>query len=223
MAKTPKKDINLYPLVVAPKKNTMKKGVLFAVIGVAAAVAFVGSFVGVKLYVNAQLEQVAEMEAKANDASLMEKIENANAVVSDINILRTAGNAYAKIGKEIYGTRSYSDDFSDDLIEKLVGCETYQSMSAGEVRIATITALAYDGETLSITANSADSQDVSAFVTNLTRLGLFSDISYTGYSLSENVYTYTVNAVFVTHNYETTTGEAAAGGTTETTTEVAAQ
>ena len=26
MAKLPKKDINLYPLVVAPKKNTMKKG-----------------------------------------------------------------------------------------------------------------------------------------------------------------------------------------------------
>lgn len=25
MGKTPKKDINLYPLVVAPKKNTMKK------------------------------------------------------------------------------------------------------------------------------------------------------------------------------------------------------
>lgn len=33
MAKLPKKDINLYPLVVAPKKNTMKKGALFGILG----------------------------------------------------------------------------------------------------------------------------------------------------------------------------------------------
>ena len=37
---------------------------------------------------------------------------------------------------------------------------------------------------------------VSTFVTNLTRLDLFSSITYDGYSLSDSVYTYTVNAVF---------------------------
>ena len=36
MAKLPKKDINLYPLVVAPKKNTMKKGALFGILGTVA-------------------------------------------------------------------------------------------------------------------------------------------------------------------------------------------
>ena len=45
MGKTPKKDINLYPLVVAPKKNTMKKGALYVVLGAAAVVLLAGGFV----------------------------------------------------------------------------------------------------------------------------------------------------------------------------------
>ena len=123
MAKIPKKDMNLYPLVVAPKKNTVKKGALFAVAGAAAVVLLVGGYVGARVYVHTQENLVAEMQEKANDAELMEKINNANAVAADINTLRTAGNAYSEIRVKIDGSQEYCDNFSDDLVEKLVSCE----------------------------------------------------------------------------------------------------
>ena len=46
MAKLPKKDINLYPLVVAPKKNTMKKGALFGILGTVAVLLLGGCAAG---------------------------------------------------------------------------------------------------------------------------------------------------------------------------------
>ena len=49
---------------------------------------------------------------------------------------------------------------------------------------------------LSIDAYSTDSQYVSTFVANLTRLGLFSTVTYDGYTFSEGTYTYTISAVF---------------------------
>ena len=52
MAKLPKKDINLYPLVVAPKKNTMKKGVLFGILGTVAVLLLGGSYAGARIYVH---------------------------------------------------------------------------------------------------------------------------------------------------------------------------
>lgn len=93
MGKTPKKDINLYPLVVAPKKNTMKKGALYVVLGAAAVVLLAGGFVGTKIYKDTQSELVTEMEQKADDSDLREKIKNADAVAADIAVERTAGNA----------------------------------------------------------------------------------------------------------------------------------
>ena len=52
MAKLPKKDINLYPLVVAPKKNTMKKGALFGILGTVAVLLLGGSYAGARIYVH---------------------------------------------------------------------------------------------------------------------------------------------------------------------------
>ena len=54
-------------------------------------------------------------------------------------------------------------------------------------------------------------------MTNLTRLDLFSSITYDGYSLSDSVYTYTVNAVFKPAE---TTATDADGNPVEATTEV---
>ena len=54
MAKLPKKDINLYPLVVAPKKNTMKKGALFGILGTVAVLLLGGSYAGARIYVHTQ-------------------------------------------------------------------------------------------------------------------------------------------------------------------------
>ena len=170
MAKIPKKDMNLYPLVVAPKKNTVKKGALFAVAGAAAVVLLVGGYVGARVYVHTQENLVAEMQEKANDAELMEKINNANAVAADINTLRTAGNAYSEIRVKIDGSQEYCDNFSDDLVEKLVSCEDTVSPSKGATKVAKITGLSYDGSVFSIDAYSTDSQYVSTFVANLTRL-----------------------------------------------------
>lgn len=196
MAKIPKKDINLYPLVVAPKKNTMKKGALYGVLGVAAVLLLVGGYVGTSIYVHTQEKLVTEMEAKANDTALLEKIQNANAVAADIGILRTAGNAYDEVRVTIDGSQTYCDNFSDELVQQLLSCQDTISPTAGELQIAEITGLSYDGTVLSITADSTDSQYVSTFVANLNRLGLFSSLTYDGYSLSDGVYTYTVNASF---------------------------
>lgn len=173
MAKLPKKDINLYPLVVAPKKNTMKKGVLFGILGTV-AVLLGGSYAGARIYVHTQENLVSEMETKANDTALMEKINNANAVANDISTLRTAGDVYTEVRATIDGTQEICDNFSEDLVQKLVGCEKTVSPDRGEIQVAEITGLSYDGSTLSIAASSTDSQYVSTFVTNLTRLDLFS-------------------------------------------------
>ena len=190
MAKIPKKDMNLYPLVVAPKKNTVKKGALFAVAGAAAVVLLVGGYVGARVYVHTQENLVAEMQEKANDAELMEKINNANAVAADINTLRTAGNAYSEIRVKIDGSQEYCDNFSDDLVEKLVSCEDTVSPSKGATKVRSV----------------------------LTRLGLFSTVTYDGYTFSEGTYTYTISAVF--KSAETTVTDAD-GNPVETTTEVA--
>ena len=117
----------------------------------------------------------------------------------------------------IDGTQEICDNFSEDLVQKLVGCEKTVSPGRGEIQVAEITGLSYDGSTLSIAASSTDSQYVSTFVTNLTRLDLFSSITYDGYSLSDSVYTYTVNAVFKSAE---TTATDADGNPVETTTEV---
>ena len=193
MAKIPKKDMNLYPLVVAPKKNTVKKGALFAVAGAAAVVLLVGGYVGARVIVHTQENLVAEMQEKANDAELMEKINNANAVAADINTLRTAGNAYSEIRVKIDGSQEYCDNFSDDLVEKLVSCEDTVSPSKGATKVAKITGLSYDGS-------------------------VFSTVTYDGYTFSEGTYTYTISAVF--KSAETTVTDAD-GNPVETTTEVA--
>ena len=147
----------------------------------------------------------------------MEKINNANAVANDISTLRTAGDVYTEVRATIDGTQEICDNFSEDLVQKLVGCEKTVSPDRGEIQVAEITGLSYDGSTLSIAASSTDSQYVSTFVTNLTRLDLFSSITYDGYSLSDSVYTYTVNAVFKSAE---TTATDADGNPVETTTEV---
>lgn len=123
MAKLPKKDINLYPLVVAPKKNTMKKGALFGILGTVAVLLLGGSYAGARIYVHTQENLVSEMETKANDTALMEKINNANAVANDISTLRTAGDVYTEVRATIDGTQEICDNFSEDLVQKLVGCE----------------------------------------------------------------------------------------------------
>ncbi len=203
MAKTPKKDINLYTLVIGPKKSGTKKGVIYALIGIAAVVVLGGSFAGVKFYAVAQEHAAALLEEKANDTDLLQKIANANEVASDISTMRTAGNVYKEVRTQIDGSQFYDDQFTSTLISQLKSCEVYTITEEND-RIATITGLAYDGTALQISASSADSQYVSLFVTNLNRLGLFSSITYSGYDLKEDTYTYTVTAVFQTTEEATT-------------------
>lgn len=199
MGKTPKKDINLYPLVVAPKKNTMKKGALYVVLGAAAVVLLAGGFVGTKIYKDTQSKLVTEMKQKADDSDLREKIKNADAVAADIAVERTAGNAYTELRKQIDSSWYYNDDFTTDLVDQLKSCETAQNET-----IASITGLSFDGTVLHITAESISSQSVSAFVKNLRNLDAFSDVSYSGYTLTDGVYTYEVLATFVEHVYTET-------------------
>ena len=81
MAKIPKKDMNLYPLVVAPKKNTVKKGALFAVAGAAAVVLLVGGCVvvgwlAVRLF----------LQAKREEKALEQETEQLHAAVAQENL-----------------------------------------------------------------------------------------------------------------------------------------
>ncbi|MCC8110345.1 MAG: hypothetical protein LIO74_01530 [Ruminococcus sp.] len=102
MAKTPKKDLNLYALVAEPKKSTVvKRGALFTVIGIVAVVALAGTYAGVKIYTATLNNSVEEWTEKANDPELQEKINNANAVATEIAILRIASGAYESVRVEI--------------------------------------------------------------------------------------------------------------------------
>ena len=74
--KTPEKDINLYLLVAGPKKSTMKKGLLFTVLGIAAVVLMAVGFTSLKVYQSTQEKLVAELEEKTQDPALLEKIEH---------------------------------------------------------------------------------------------------------------------------------------------------
>lgn len=169
MAKAPKKDLNLYTLVVGPKKSTMKKGVLYTILGVTAAVVLVGSYVGVRVYVGAQDRLVEEWTEKANDTDLQEKILDANEIASDIVVMRTVSNAYDEIRIVIDGSKVYT---TDTFVEQLIGCETC-ILDGMTTQIADITSITYDGTTLSVTANSVESRYASFFVQNLQMLGVF--------------------------------------------------
>lgn len=224
--KTPKKDINLYLLVAGPKKSTMKKGLLFTVLGIAAVVLMAVGFTSLKVYQSTQEKLVAELEEKTQDPALLEKIEHVNELAKDIATIRTAGDAYGAVRGEIdYGIRSSCDNFTLDLIDKLIHCQDYRIGSEME-QIAAITAVSYDGQTLHISATSPDSQYVSSFVYNLTRLNIFSDVSYSSYTRSEVEdengevtvsYAYTIDAVFVTHEYNDAEENPEATGEGETT------
>lgn len=202
MAKASKKDINLYTLVVGPKKHTVKTGLIIGIIGVAALVIMGGTFAGLRVYANIQEAKVAELEEKTNDPVLKEKLEHVNEVMEQISILRAAGDVYKEVRLDIMQSEAYCDDFTLDLVDKLRSCEKGMVMNE-EVIYAEITALAYSGDVLQITAESTDSRNISRFVDRLNDLGLFASISYDGYSFQEEVgYVYTVNAVFYEHVYE---------------------
>ena len=196
MAKTPKKDLNLYALVAGPKKSTVvKKGALFTVLGIVAVVALGGSYAGIKIYSHTLDNSVEDWEEKANDTELQEKIANANAVAAEISVLRTASGAYESVRLEIDSSVQYTSSFTQELVERILSCETYV-LSGENSQVAVVTALSYDNETLSITAGSTNSRYASFFVQNLTKLGIFDSVNYTGYTSSEGVYTYTVTVTF---------------------------
>lgn len=201
--KTPRKDINLYTLVVGQKKSTVKKGVLFAVLGVAAAVLLGGSYGAIRVYAGTQKKHLEEMRAKTEDTALLEKIAHVNELTQDIGIMRNAGNVYDTVQLEItQDARSACDNFTEDLVEQLVSCEE-MSFAGERVRIAEITGLSYDGMVLSISASSENSRYISFFNNNLSKLGIFSEVKYSDYAFTETSYTYTINATFVEHTYET--------------------
>ncbi len=203
MAKTPKKDLNLYALVAGPKKSTVvKRGALFTVIGIVAVVALAGTYAGVKIYTATLNNSVEEWTEKANDPELQEKNNNANAVAAEIAILRIASGAYESVRVEIDSSVQYTESFQKDLVERILSCEIY-TLSGEEEQVATVISLLFDNEILSITAESTNSRYASFFVQNLTTLGIFDSVNYPGYSSSDGVYTYTVSVTFLEYEVET--------------------
>ena len=65
-------------------------------------------------------------------------------MANDISTLRTAGDVYTEVRTTIDGTQEICDNFSEDLVQKLVGCEKTVSPSRGEIQVAEITGLSYD-------------------------------------------------------------------------------
>lgn len=202
MAKASKKDINLYTLIVGPKKHTVKTGLILGIVGIAALLIMGGTFAGLRVYANAQENKVAELQEKTNDPVLREKLAHVNEVMKQISVLRAAGDVYKEVRLDIIQSQSYRDDFTPDLVDKIRNCE-YRSINSEDVQIAEVTALAYTDNVLQITAHSDDSKYVSMFVDQIKSLGLFESIFYDGYVLQEEVgYVYTVNAVFYKRVYE---------------------
>lgn len=202
MAKTSKKDINLYALVAGNQKRTVKTGLIAAIAGVAVLVLMGGAFAGLKVYAKSQENAVHVLQQKTEDPVLKEKLSKVNELMQQINTLRSSGDVYKQVRLDIIYSQAYCDDFSDDFIETIKSSETV--VSAGNIiRLATITGLSYDGTTLHISAVSADNRDISNFIDRLNSLGLFSQISYGGYSLAtESGYSFTVDAQFYPHEYE---------------------
>lgn len=202
MAKAVKKDINLYALVAGPSKRTVRTGLIAILAGAAALVLMVTGFIGIKIYANTQSNAVAVLQQKTQDPVLKEKLSKVNELMEQIDTLRRSGDVYKQVRLDIIYSQSYCDDFSDEFIETIKSSETI--VAAGSVvRLATITGLSYDGTTLHITATSTDNRNISNFIDRLGSLDLFSQIDYGGYSLAtENGYSFTVDAVFCTHEYE---------------------
>ncbi|MGN0584331.1 MAG: hypothetical protein ACI4JD_02645 [Ruminococcus sp.] len=204
MAKVSKKDINLYALIAGPSKRTVKTGLIFGVIGIAALVLMGGAYTGLKIYANTRHDNVTELEEKTSDPVLVEKLNSVNELMNQIAVLRSSGDVYKSVRLQIIQSQAYRDDFTPDLIETLRSCE-YMAASGEIVQLATIKGLSYDGSVLYISAESADSRRISDFVDRLKALDLFSEVSYNGYSLAtETGYGYTVEAVFQSHEYELT-------------------
>lgn len=204
MAKVSKKDINLYALIAGPSKRTVKTGLIFGVIGIAALVLMGGLYTGLKIYANTRYDNVTELEEKTSDPVLVEKLNSVNELMNQIAVLRSSGDVYKSVRLQIIQSQAYRDNFTPDLIETLRSCE-YMAASGEIVQLATIKGLSYDGSVLSISAESADSRSISDFVDRLKDLDLFSEVSYSGYSLAtETGYGYTVEAVFQPRVYELT-------------------
>lgn len=202
MAKTAKKDINLYALVAGDQKRTVKTGLIAIVAGLAALVLMGSAYAGLKIYAASQQNAVQVLQQKTEDPVLKEKLSKVNELMQQINTLRSSGDVYKKVRLNIIYSQAYCDDFTDEFIDTLRTSETI--VSAGNiVRLATITGLSYDGSQLHITATSSDNRHISNFMDRLNSLELFSEISYSGYSLAtESGYTFTVNATFYPHEYE---------------------
>ncbi len=202
MAKASKKDINLYTLIAGPKQHNVKTGLIVGIIGVAALVIMGGTFAGLRVYANIQEDKAAELQEKTNDPVLKEKLQHVNEVMEQISVLRAAGNVYKDVHLDILQSAAYPDNFTLDLVDKLIGCET-DFIYNENVTLAEITALAYAEDVLQITAVSDDSRNISRFVDRLNTLGLFKSIYYDGYAFQEEVgYVYTVNAQFHDRVYE---------------------
>lgn len=225
MAKISKKDINFYSQLASPTTTKIKTGAIVGVAAIVMVVLMIGGYVGLKVYNTSITKQIDDLQVKMEDQVLAEKISKANDVASEISILRTAGDAYSQVRTEINENQRYVDDFSDTLNEQLLSCENYTS-NGKTTRVATIEGYSYDDEILTITATSTDSACVSFFVSNINKLGLFESVTYSGYEVEEDeesgtsVYNYTVDAVFLTHDYTETEEETTADGSTETTEEV---
>ncbi len=218
MAKASKKDINLYTLLVSPKKHTVKTGLIFGVIGIAAVVVMGGAFAGLKVYAGSQEKKVQSLEEKTKDPVLLEKLSRVQEISDQIGVLRTAGDVYKEVHLQRIQSQGYRDDFTTDLVEKLESCED-GFMYNQPTHLAEITGLSYSAKTLYITAQSEESKYISVFVDRLKGLGLFESLSYSGYTLQEeNGYVYTVNAVFHPREYEIPTEP-----TTEASTEAASE
>ncbi len=182
--------------MAGPKKSTqIKRGVLFSVLGIAAVVILGGTYGGIQVYSHVLSNSAEEWQAKANDEELLAKIADANEIASEIAVLRTAAGAYESVRIEIDSSEQYSQNFTRDLVDQLISCET-RVLSGEKTQVALVTALSYDGTTLSISAESSSSQYASFFVQSVSNLDIFDRVSYAGYTSNNGVYTYTVTATF---------------------------
>lgn len=207
--KLPTKDINFYTIVAGPTTATKaQNNAIWFIIGAGVLVVMIGVFAGVKIYSASIENDLEDAQAELDDPETQEKLSQMSQLQSEVNIMQKAADAYEETRDIIDSAEWYTENITDEFITQLLSCQEGTSYGA-PIQVAMITNIEYsDSESndetigvLEISAQSSNSRYASFFSENLIDLGIFDDVTYSGYSYdsSDDVYEYTIECTFAAY------------------------
>lgn len=191
MRKMKKKNINLYEQYMKTVEKGNKKKISPKTIRLLGAAAGLAVLVGVYLIFWMQLNTVKDTyddlydkiysDSAAEQAVSVERLKYENQILQMIN------EKYQQNITKIDKQNSETEMLSEDLIVKILGCQS------DDTRIRNIS---YDKGIVFISGEANDVINASGFVSRLDETGIFSYISYTGYTRQGNVYAFSATGYF---------------------------